>query len=299
MSEEQTQRTLGPSGSNTSNRSPDRQRGHVEIAKTGTVSADYLAVTELAGDEVSREQIERLCRRYYWAGDYCRGRDVAEVACGTGQGLGYLAALAKSLRAGDHSDEILAIARGHYGDRVRLEHFDAQQLPYGDQSFDVVVIFEAIYYLGSIERFLGECRRVLRPGGMLLIATANKDLFDFSPSPLSVRYYGVVELGETLARHGFAVEFFGDTPVDTVSWRQRVLRPVKKLVVASGIMPKSMAGKKLLKRLVFGGLVKMPAEITASMVPYQPPARLTVGEPDRHHKVILCAATSNNSTALR
>jgi SAM-dependent methyltransferase len=261
------------------------------MTESGTVPADYLAVTELAGDEVSREQIERLCRRYYWAGGYCVGRDVAEVACGTGQGLGYLAALTKSLRGGDCSAEILAIARQHYENRVRLEHFDAQRLPYGERSLDVVVIFEAIYYLRSFERFLGECRRVLRLGGRLLIATANKDLFDFSPSPLSVRYYGVVELGETLARHGFSTEFFGDTSVDAVSWKQRVLRPVKKLLVASGFMPKSMAGKKLLKQLVFGGLVRMPAEITAGMVPYQPPTRLIAGEPDRRHKVILCAAT--------
>src|SRR5215813_3215993 len=261
-----------------------------------SISADYLAVTELAGDEVSREQISRLCHRYYWAGDYCRGRDVAEVACGTGQGLGYLAALAKSLRAGDRSAAILEIARRHYGDRVLLEEFDAQKMPYADQSFDVVMIFEAIYYLSSFEQFLRECRRVLRPGGRLLIATANKDLFDFSPSPLSIRYYGVVELDETLARHKFSAEFFGDTPIDAVSWKQRVLRPVKKLAVASGLMPTSMAGKKLLQRLVFGELVEMPAEIAQGLVPYQPPVRLVAGQPDRRHKVILCAAARLDET---
>jgi len=270
------------------------------MTEAGTIPADYLAVTELAGDEVSREQIERLCHRYYWAGDYCRGRDVAEVACGTGQGLGYLAALAKSLRAGDYSSDILAIGRRHYGDRVRLEQFDAQRMPYEDCSLDIVMIFEAIYYLPSFERFLDECRRVLRAGGRLLIATANKDLYDFSVSPFSVKYYGVVELGEALARRGFSAEFFGDTPVAEVSFKQKLLRPVKKLAVASGLMPKSMAAKKMLKRLVFGELVRMPAEITAGMVPYQPPARLAEGEPDRRHKVILCAATRmEDGTASR
>lgn len=252
---------------------------------------DFLSVTELAGDEVSREQVERLCRRYYWAGEYCRGRDVAEVACGTGQGLGYLAGLTKSLRAGDCSAEILNIARRHYSDRIALEQFDAQRMPYPDRSLDVVMIFEAIYYLPSLERFLAECRRVLRAGGRALVVTANKDLYDFSPSPFSMKYYGVVELGEALAQHGFSAQFFGDTPVDAVSWKQRLLRPAKKLVVASGLMPRSMAGKKLLKRLVFGALVTMPAEITAGMVPYHPPAPLPAGEPDLRHKVILCAAT--------
>ena len=46
-------------------------------------SEDYLSVTEISGDEVTKEQIDRLCNRYYWAGRYCKGRDVVEVACGT------------------------------------------------------------------------------------------------------------------------------------------------------------------------------------------------------------------------
>jgi len=47
----------------------------------------------------------------------------------------------------------------------------------------------------------------------LLIATAKKDLYDFNPSPHSYEYYGVVELNDLFARHGFEAEFFGDTHV--------------------------------------------------------------------------------------
>ena len=86
---------------------------------------DYVSVTEIAGDEVTQEQIDRLCNRYYWGGRYCTGKDVVEAACGSGQGLGYLAGIAKSLEAGDYSDEILAIARRHYGERIALGQFDA------------------------------------------------------------------------------------------------------------------------------------------------------------------------------
>lgn len=49
---------------------------------------DYVFVTEISGEEVTQEQIDRLCNRDYWAGQYCTGKDVMEVACGTGQGLG-------------------------------------------------------------------------------------------------------------------------------------------------------------------------------------------------------------------
>ncbi|MCL6590486.1 MAG: class I SAM-dependent methyltransferase [Firmicutes bacterium] len=252
---------------------------------------DYLTVTELSDDEVSQEQVERLCNRYYWAGRYCEKKDVLEAACGTGQGLGYLAKIAKTISAGDYSDKILAIAKKHYGDRIELRQFDAQQLPYPDNSMDVIILFEAIYYLPSAEKFVSECRRVLRNQGKVLIATANKDLYDFNPSPYSYRYYGVMELNDLFAKYGFQADFFGNTPIDKVSWRQRILRPVKKLAVALRIIPKTVDGKKFLKRIVFGRLVKMPREIEAGMAPYQEPVKLAPDMPDKKHKVIYCAAT--------
>lgn len=252
---------------------------------------DFLSVTELAGDEVTQEQVERLCNRYYWAGTYCEGKDVLEAACGTGQGLGYLAKRAKSISAGDYTADMLKIAKEHYGNRIELKQFDAQAMPYADNLMDVILLFEAIYYLPSAEKFVSECRRVLRKGGKVLIATANKDLYDFNPSPYSHTYYGVVELNELFSKQGFSVECFGNTPVDQVSLRQKILRPIKKMAIKFGLVPKTMGGKKLLKKLVFGGLVKMPAEIEESLFPYVEPSRLTVSEPDRKHKVIYCAAT--------
>jgi len=106
---------------------------------------DYVSVTEVAGDEVTQEQVDRLCNRYYWAGQYCIGKDVVEVACGSGQGLGYLSGIARSLEAGDYSDEILAIARRHYGERIDLRQFDAQDMPFEDKSKDAIILFGAIY----------------------------------------------------------------------------------------------------------------------------------------------------------
>lgn len=252
---------------------------------------NYLDVTEISGHEVSREQFDRLCHRYYWAGKYCIGKDVLEVACGTGQGLGYLAKLAKNLNAGDYSADIFKIARSYYGDRVSLRQFDAQDIDYPDNSMDVIILFEAIYYLPSAEKFVLECRRVLRNGGKVLIATANKDLYDFNPSPHSYQYYGVVELDGLFKKYGFYTEFFGNVPVNELSLRQRVLRPVKKLAVKFGLVPKSMDGKKFFKRLVFGHLVKMPAEIKEGMFPYKEPAKLPSTQPDKRHKVIYCAAS--------
>ena len=225
------------------------------------MESDYVSVTEIAGEEVAEEQVKRLYNRYYWAGKYCEGKDVVETACGTGQGLGYLLGIAQSLEAGDYSEEILSIARRHYGERISLRQYDAQEMPYENKSKDVIILFEAIYYIRDAERFVCECKRILRPDGRVLIATANKDLYDFNPSPHSYGYYGVMELRELFGKYRFETAFFGDTPVGDVSVQQRVLRPIKKLAVMLNIMPKTTSGKKWLKRIFFGHLVKMPAEI--------------------------------------
>lgn len=255
------------------------------------MNIDFTTVTELSGDEVAEEQVERMRHRYAWALGYCAGRDVLEVACGAGQGLGVLAGVSRSLIAGDITPGLVELAQQHYGERVDVRLMDALTIPSPDQSLDVVILFEAIYYLPSAEIFAKECQRVLRPDGQVLVATANKDLYDFNPSPYSHRYYGIVELGKLFGDCGFACEFFGSYPFHGTSMRQRILRPIKRLAVTLHLMPKTMAGKKLLKRLVFGGLVKMPNEIELDTAGYVEPVALPAGAPNFEHKVIYLRAT--------
>jgi SAM-dependent methyltransferase len=195
------------------------------------------------------------------------------------------------MEAGDVSIAMVDRVRSHYGTRVPVRQFDAQQLPFPDSSKDVIVLFEAIYYLPDANRFVAECRRVLRIGGKVLMATANKDLSDFNPSPYSHRYFGVVELAELLAGSAMKAELFGYLPTDEISLRQRVLRPVKRAVVGLGLMPRSMKGKRLLKRLVFGKPVSMPAELNAGIQVLDQVTRLDSRIADTRHKVIYAVGT--------
>jgi len=255
----------------------------------------YKDITEVSGDYVTQEQIERLYNRYYWAGKYCRGKDVLEVACGTGQGLGYLANISNEFYGGDYSKKNLEIAQLHYGNRIVLSQFSAEEIPYGDNSLDVIVFLEALYFIPSAEKFVTECKRILKKNGRILIATANKDLYDFNIGPYSYKYYGVIELNELFSKYGFEIELFGNTPTNKLSFRQKVFRPIKKIAITFGLIPKSMKGKKFLKRIVFGHLIKMPSEIYEGMISYNEPTRISLQEPDRIHKVIYCVATLKNN----
>lgn len=248
-------------------------------------------VTELAGEEISAEQLYRLYNRYHWTARYCAGRDVLEVACGSGAGLGYIARTAASVSAGDYSASILAGPKAYYGDRFDIRQFDAQDMPYPDDSFDVVVMHEALYYIPDPGKFVAECRRVLRSGGFVLLTNANKDLFDFNPSPFSTVYHGAVELTDLFDSHGFDVELFGSTPLGEVSTLQKLTRPLKWAAVRFGLMPKTMRGKRLLKRLIFGKPALMPAEVLPDMGPVEALEPLPGNQPCLTHKIIYCHAT--------
>lgn len=254
------------------------------------MSHDFRSVTELAGELVSTAQIDRLAQRYYWAGEFCRDKDVLEVACGVGQGLGYLASVSRSIRAGDITPALVDQACSHYGSRIRITEMNAEQLPFEPESLDVVILFEAIYYLHSAERFVEECQRVLRPDGILLVATANRDLFDFNPSPFSKHYYNPPELNHMLSSYGFDTQFFGGSPVNSPDVMTLFIRFVKKMAVTLNLIPGSMRGKRWLKRLVFGKLIPMPREFQAGDIQYHPPTSIDGARPDTVHQALYCVA---------
>lgn len=250
------------------------------------------AITDVAGEPAGRVQVERLVERYHWVASYCAGKSVLEVACGTGQGLGLLRLRAAKLYGCDLSWENLRRASATYDRTVPLVQTDAQALPFGDRSLDVVILLETLYFLPSADAFLAEAARVLRPGGRLLISCINKDCPDFNPNhPLYFARYGAPELSKAIREAGFEPECFGIIPMDRPSARSRAFGPIKKAAVRLNLIPDSMQARLLLKRLVFGKLELMPPDISAHASPSRDPVPIAAGSPDRVHQVILCAAS--------
>lgn len=228
---------------------------------------DYSPVTEVPGIEVTRENLAMAVSRYALAATLATDADVLEVGCGGGQGLGWLAGRARRVVGGDYTAGLLSGARGHYGDRVPLVRLDGENLPFREACFDLVVMLEAIYYLPNPGRFARECRRVLRPGGSVLVCTVNPAWADFNPSPLSTRYLAAPELADTLRAAGFEVSLSAAFPWRSKSATERVLSLVKRLAVTFRLVPRTMKRKVLLKRLFLGPLVRYPRELREESAP--------------------------------
>ena len=89
-----------------------------------------------------------------------------DVGCGTGLSTLALTELADSVIGADISPAMLAQAPVH--PRVRYVEASADQLPLDDHSVDLITVSVAFHWLNR-ERFLAEARRVLKPGGTLII----------------------------------------------------------------------------------------------------------------------------------
>ena len=122
-------------------------------------------------DEANRYGIQ-LYRRVAGAVDL-RGKDVLEVGCGRGGGAFFLGSCFKprSVTGVDFSGNAVAFCESHY--RLWGLSFlrgDAEDLPCPSNSFDAVINVESSHCYNSLERFLREVVRVLRPRGSFLFA---------------------------------------------------------------------------------------------------------------------------------
>jgi ubiquinone/menaquinone biosynthesis C-methylase UbiE len=144
-------------------------------AKTGeTPAAQQKRVWDKAAPSYDRqiaffERIQFAGGRE-WLGERAHGR-VLEVAIGTGLNLPHYPADV-AITGIELSPAMLAIARQRatgLGRDVDLREGDAEHLPFDDASFDTVVCALSLCTIPSPRAAVAEMRRVLRPGGRLLL----------------------------------------------------------------------------------------------------------------------------------
>ncbi len=114
----------------------------------------------------------RVSRRFYRAvltTEIPVGCRVLDVGCGTGRLLSLLAERGAVGTGVELAPEMVAVAR-RANPQMDIRQGTAEDLPFDDGTFDLVVACLAYHHLGAPERFLAEATRVLVPGGRLVVA---------------------------------------------------------------------------------------------------------------------------------
>ena len=97
------------------------------------------------------------------------GKCVLELGTGPGMIAKHIANNAESVVATDYAPKMIETAKkGFVPSNVRFEIADATDLPYADNSFDIVVIASALHIIPNPEVALNEISRVLRREGTLI-----------------------------------------------------------------------------------------------------------------------------------
>ncbi|GGF72905.1 hypothetical protein GCM10007301_35910 [Azorhizobium oxalatiphilum] len=147
--------------------------------------------------EVALDQLERFrpslkgqiayehLHRYAVCRECVAGAVVLDLGSGEGYGSAILGEAAVRVTGLDVDPETVAAANALYGveGRVSYQVGSAHDLPFPDASFDVIVSFEMIEHVDRQERVIAEVRRVLKPGGLFVVSTPSREVYNRFKAP--------------------------------------------------------------------------------------------------------------------
>lgn len=118
----------------------------------------------------------RHLRNYIFAQRYSAGTQrVLDLGCGTGYGTILLARGAGEVIGVDYDADAIAYCNTHNKTaNAQFRVMDCRRLDFEAESFDAVVSVQVIEHIAEWETMLGEVKRVLKKGGILVLTTPNR-----------------------------------------------------------------------------------------------------------------------------
>lgn len=183
--------------------------------------AEFTGERVIAG-QVDPDLFNEHISRYAFATRLARHKRVLDIACGTGYGSAELAAVARSVVGVDRALDAVEYAQNRYqAPNLIYEVASAEQLPYSDQSFDLITAFEVIEHLDEPNRLVSEAKRLLTPGGQFVVSTPNRLYYEETrrlsgPNPFHTREFEYEEFRAMLQECFPHVLLFVQNHSDTI-----------------------------------------------------------------------------------
>lgn len=254
---------------------------------------DYNSITELPNTEISNLQLKRSFQRYFFAKTFVNSGKLIEIGCGGGQGLNIFLDKSQQIIGYDIDKKNIDICKKNYKDNPKIKFIraDVENIDFEQNSIGSALLFETIYYLKKPYFFFEKLHNSLEKNGKIIICSANKDWHSFNPSPFSTKYFSLKELHDLGKQCSFEVETFVSFPDKSNTIIGKIINMIKRIAIKFGIIPKTMKGKLLLKKLFSGKMCIMPNKFHSNTEEYIPPTKTTSLEKDIYNTAIFAVFT--------
>jgi SAM-dependent methyltransferase len=161
-------------------------------------------IPELVDADLLNEHLARYRFAKRFAAKLDESARILDAGCGTGYGTAQLAGGA-SVTGTDVAAEAVGYAHSRYGgERVHFIQSTCETLPFSEAAFDLVTAFEVIEHLDRWQDLLSEAQRVLKPNGVFLVSTPNRDYYEQSrgeagPNPFHRHEFDYAEFQQALS----------------------------------------------------------------------------------------------------
>ncbi len=137
---------------------------------------------------------DRLCRHFgrdAQAGRPLSGLRLLDIGSGGGLVAEPLTRLGAEVVGIDATARNVEVARLHAAEgglRIDYRHAAAEELAEAGESFDAVLALEIVEHVASLEAFVAAASRMVKPGGLLVVATLNRTLKAFGLAIVGAEY---------------------------------------------------------------------------------------------------------------
>jgi SAM-dependent methyltransferase len=150
---------------------------------------------------VENETTVEHLHRYGVAMAFIKNKKVLDIASGEGYGSNLMALNASEVIGVDIDFDTIEKAKEKYKDpKLTFIQGSADKIPVKDSSVDVITSFETIEHHDKHDEMMNEIKRVLKPGGILLISSPEKTA-DVSGNPFHVKELSRIEFTDLIAGH--------------------------------------------------------------------------------------------------
>ncbi len=144
-----------------------------DAARTSASENDVNIYTS-HGWQARQKAFSRRAARLLAEGVLKAGGKAVDLGCGSGAYCRILHGLGLEVTGTDLCQASLDYAAAHSPAGIRFMHANCLELPFRDGEFDLAVSIGVIQHVTDTPRFLRECLRIIRPGGVFLLMTLNR-----------------------------------------------------------------------------------------------------------------------------